>query len=247
MKPEAPVPLAGLPTAEAVIRRWPERIDILYFTPQLAPALKPHFAALSAKKRRWQQVEAAELARIAGSPQHGGVVAMTRLPEIGQFDAVGTAMKPDKPKLIVILDGVSNPHNLGAIARTAAFFGLDRLVITDHPMQAAPSPAAHRVAEGGLVQLKIERMTKPIFALKRLAENGYLTLATTLDAAKPITPADVPADKPIALILGNEEHGVAGPVIGACRHALFVPGGGAIQSLNVSVTAGILIHAFSAR
>src|SRR5262249_49922314 len=61
---------------------------------------------------------------------------------------------------LLILDGVSNPHNLGAIARTAAFFGLPRMVLSDHPAQALPSDASYRVSEGGLEHLELHRAAR---------------------------------------------------------------------------------------
>jgi TrmH RNA methyltransferase len=146
----------------------------------------------------------------------------------------------------VILDGVGNPHNLGAIARTMAYFGLKYLLISDHPAQAGLSDAAHRVAEGGLEHLEVYRAVGCAKVIKSLREY-YRVVGTSL-GGRSVELDKLPADpRPLALVLGNEEHGLPYETLNLCEAALLIPGSGQVQSLNVSATAAILIHQMAAK
>jgi tRNA G18 (ribose-2'-O)-methylase SpoU len=161
--------------------------------------------------------------------------------------AVETAARVQDParreRLIVLLDGVSNPHNFGAIARTAAFFGVARLILSDHPAQALPSDAACRVAEGGLDRLDLVRAPFPA-ALAAIGRS-FRTVATALTpTARPL--GEVPRDRPVALVFGNEERGLSPATLAACAHVACIPGSGGVQSLNVAAASAIAIHLFAA-
>jgi TrmH RNA methyltransferase len=145
---------------------------------------------------------------------------------------------------LLILDGVSNPHNLGAIARTAAFFGLPRIVLSDHPAQALPSDASYRVSEGGFEHLEVYRAA-------RLAEVLHgLKASYRIVAAAPGRHRELATirrgDKPFALVLGNEEDGLPKATVSACDDIVAIPGSGQIQSLNVAASAAILLYVLSA-
>jgi TrmH RNA methyltransferase len=141
-------------------------------------------------------------------------------------------------KPLLILDGVGNPHNLGAIARTAAFFGLDRIVLAERPDQALPSDAAYRVAEGGLEHLTLYRAQLPA-ALREL-RGHYRVVGTSLATGSP--PLERAGDRPVALILGNEETGLDRATLAACDEVVRIPGSGHVQSLNVASAAAVLIY-----
>ncbi|MBM3507254.1 MAG: RNA methyltransferase, partial [Alphaproteobacteria bacterium] len=154
----------------------------------------------------------------------------------------GTDRRP-----LLLLDGVGNPQNLGAIARTAAFFGLPRLVLSDHPGQALPSDAAYRISEGGLEHMDVYRSAGFARDLRALREH-YLVVGTAAQGggAWPAAlggPAHAGDQRPGALVLGNEEQGLPRATLAACEAVVTIPGGGAVQSLNVAATAAILLHA----
>ncbi|HMK80706.1 MAG TPA: RNA methyltransferase, partial [Xanthobacteraceae bacterium] len=164
---------------------------------------------------------------------------------IRRFDPDAARLWSREPQPLLILDGVGNPHNLGAIARTAAFFGLRRLVLSDHPAQASPSDASHRVAEGGLEYLALYRVDGIAAALKQL--KAYYRVV----AAAPGKHRDLSAlprgEKPFALVLGNEEEGLPRATLAACEEIVAIPGAGRIQSLNVAASAAILLYALSSQ
>jgi TrmH RNA methyltransferase len=198
--------------------------------------------AIMAKARRpYREVEPEELIRIAGTEHHGGIVAIA-VPRVVPVLGEG----PFPPALLAapvlpLLDGIGNPHNLGAIARSAAFFGCAGMLLSGDPRQAGLSDAAYRIAEGGLEHLLLMRLATPAVALRALAPK-FSTVAAV--AAGGVPPSALPRSKPFVLVLGNEEQGLPGLTIAACAHRVTLPGG-RVQSLNVSVAAAVLIHALS--
>jgi TrmH RNA methyltransferase len=223
----------------AVFGHAPERVERLFFTAERRRDAEPFCAALARLRRPYRQVGADELARVAASTSHGGIVALARPKPVLDFDAAAASRDAARVKLLVILDGVGNPHNLGAIARTAAFLGLDRLVISDHPSQAGPSAAAHRVAEGGLEYVQLYHASRLPTLLKRL-KPAFRVIGTALERGQAL--GDIRCDRPIALVLGNEERGLDTATLAACDEVVTIQGAGTVQSLNVAATAAILIY-----
>jgi TrmH RNA methyltransferase len=147
-------------------------------------------------------------------------------------------------RLILVLDGIGNPHNLGAIARSAAFFEVQALLLGEGPGNAMPSDAAYRTAEGGLEWLDLYR-TRDLPRALRLLDAHYTTVAATLtEAAAPL--GEVPRDRSIVLVVGNEEDGVSAPVIQACRRQVRIAGSGRVQSLNVAQATAVLLAGLAA-
>lgn len=237
------VRVAGLPAVQALFARAPERIERLFLLAQHQSALSPVTQALARARKPFRIVADEELARIAGSAMHGGVVAVAKPRPIARFDLAAAAQWARRERLIVVLDGISNPHNLGAIARTAAFFGVAHMLLSDHPAQALPSDAAYRVAEGGLDHVELVRAPMLPSVLSALAPH-FRTVATALQpGARAI--ATVPRDRPIALVLGNEEHGLERATLQACESVVRIQGSGQVQSLNVAAASAIAIHLFT--
>ena len=219
-------------------------MERLFFLPELKQEVSAFCQTMAAARKPFREVGAEELAKVAGSILHGGVVAVATAKPVLEFDpAAASAAAADVP-LLLCLDGVANPQNLGAILRTAAFFGLDRIVLSDHPGQAGPSDAAHRIAEGGLEHVALYRARHFAQVLKKL-KPAYRIVGTALERGRSLEA--VPSDRPIALILGNEEFGMNPAALAVCDDVVTLAGSGRVQSLNVSATAAILIHALARR
>lgn len=232
--------IAGLPAVKAVFAKDPGRVERLFFDDRLKADLGDACAFLARNRRPYRLVTADELEKIAGSAMHGGVVAVAAPRPVLPFDPAEAADWARAGEPLLLLDGVGNPHNLGAIVRTAAFFGLSRIVLSDHPGQALPSEAAYRVAEGGFEHVTLYRAEGFARQLRRLGE-VYRTVGTALGGAHPL--ADFAAGpRPVAVVLGNEEHGLSEATLRACADIATIPGSGWVQSLNVSATAAIVLH-----
>jgi TrmH RNA methyltransferase len=143
-----------------------------------------------------------------------------------------------------VLDQIGNPHNLGAIVRSAAFFGVDSLLFHETRQSAGPSDAAYRTAEGAFEYLSLYRTRDLARCLQGLIPHFRLAATTLTPQAVPFQ--TLPRDRPLALVLGNEEHGVSPNVLAVCRREIRIPGAGPIQSLNVAQAAAILLHHFTA-
>jgi RNA methyltransferase, TrmH family len=230
--------ICGLAPVQALFDRDPGRAERLFFEPALRGELDAACRTLAHAHKPYREAEAAELARVAGTVLHGGVVAIARPRPLGEVDPATAGAWAHDGKPLLILDGIGNPHNLGAIARSAAFFGLPRLVLADRPDQALPSDAAYRVAEGGLEHLALYRAQLPS-ALHEL-RRAYRIVGTSLaGGSAEIAPS---GDRPVALILGNEKTGLDAAMIALCDEVVRIPGSGLVQSLNVASAGAILIY-----
>lgn len=235
--------ICGLAAVRARFRRDPSSVVRLYFDAPTSKKLGDMCRALAAARKVYRCVEASELERIADSVHHGGIVAVVaqgapRVPARGDIEAWA-----HRRENLVVLDRIGNAHNLGAIARTAAFFGVPRIVIAGDLSAARPGPAAYRVAEGGLDTLEL--WCVPVVApfLRALSGAGFEVVgaATRGGAQAPV----LRHARPWALVLGNEESGLAPAVEAACTQRVTLRGSGQIESLNVSAAAAVLLHALS--
>ena len=233
--------IAGMPAVAALFARAPQRVERLFFDERTKSQAGAFCAALARARKPYRLVGSEELERVAGSVMHGGIVALAQPVPISTFDPTEARQWARDGQPLILLDGVSNPQNLGAIARSAAFFGLPRLVLSDHKAQALPSDAAYRIAEGGLDFLQLYRAARFAGALKQL-RGSYHIIGTVLGQGKSIDGLGK-SDRPFAVVLGNEEHGLPPATLKACETLVTIPGSGAVQSLNVAASAAIFIHA----
>lgn len=238
-KPAEPARICGVAAVAALFARRPATILRLFYTSARRAEAGPICAALARARKPYREVPPEELARIAGTPHHGGICAIA-LPRV-----VPNLPDPPPPALLAapllpVLHAVGNPHNLGAIARSAAFFGCRALLLSPDPRGAGPGDSAHRVAEGGLEWLELYRAADWPGVLRRLART-HLTVAAVAEGGAP--PEAIPRGRPIALLLGNEEEGLDPASIAACAARITIPRRGPVQSLNVAQAAAVLFHA----
>ena len=140
--------------------------------------------------------------------------------------------------LILILDSIQDTHNVGAIIRSAECCGVDGIIITKH--NSAPiNETVLKTSAGAVEHVKICPVNNLAQTLKELKENGYWIVGSSLDNSQPYTEVDY--KMPVALIVGNEEKGIRKLTADNCDILVRIPMKGKIQSLNVSVAAGILL------
>src|SRR5579859_367111 len=166
--------ITGLPAVSALFAAAPERVEKLFFD-RKAKIHAGAFCSLLARARKpYHLAEADELERVAGTVLHGGIVALAQPRAVPDFDPAEAAHWAHENRLLLLLDGISNPHNFGAIVRTAAFLGTPRMVLSDHPAQAMPSDASYRIAEGGMEHVELYRGRHFVQALKTLRQSHRL-------------------------------------------------------------------------
>lgn len=236
--PQAELKVCGLAAVRGQFAADAGAIKRLYFNYDTGRKIGVICRALAQARKVYRCVEPAELEKVAGTVHHGGIVAVIAAPEWRRPKAEEVRAWARRREAVVVLDRIGNAHNLGAIARTAAFFGVPRIVIADDAAAAAPGEAAYRVAEGGLSQLEVWRVKKVAGFLRELAEAGYEVVGAATRGGRLEAKA---GGKPVAIVLGNEEHGLADDVAKACTRRVTIPGGGKVESLNVSVAAAVLL------
>jgi 23S rRNA (guanosine2251-2'-O)-methyltransferase len=181
-------------------------------------------------------VPRAALDREAGHARHQDVVAVCAArPYNSLDDLVGAGAAP----LLVVLDGVEDPGNLGAVVRTAVAAGADGLVIPGR-RAAGLSPAVARASAGALEHLRVARVTNLVRALVELKERGVWVYGFEPRAEKSYLDLDYRGS--CALVLGGEARGLHRLVREACDVLARIPLHGPVESLNVSVAAAVVLY-----
>jgi TrmH RNA methyltransferase len=227
----------GLNACLALFRHRPEALRKLWLLESRIPALKPVLAWCVAHRLGYTVVEAEDLERLSGSTHHEGVVfAAMPAPEKNLSDWL--RFLPAGPQLVLWLDGVGNPHNLGAILRSAAHFGAAAVLL---PREApnALTGAAVRVAEGGAEALPVVRLGRADNAIAQLQSAGFTLAATVVRGGESVHAAKLPAR--LALVLGAEQVGVSPGLAQSAALRLSIPGTGAVDSLNVAAATAVLL------
>lgn len=237
--------LCGLAAVRARFARDAGSIQRLYFDYATGRKIGVICKALAAAKKIYRCVEPAELEKIAGTVHHGGIVAVVPAPALRAPLPADLKAWAAKRVPVLLLDRIGNAHNLGAIARTAGFFGVTHLVLPSDPGAALPGEAAYRVAEGGLEAVQVFRVPNLARFASELKAAGYEVIGAATRGGRP--EAAKREARPIALALGNEEHGLAPEMAAACTRLVTLPGTGAVESLNVSVAAAVLLWELVAR
>jgi 23S rRNA (guanosine2251-2'-O)-methyltransferase len=182
----------------------------------------------------------AQVDRLAGTSEHQGVVALTaakRAAGLEDLIARGAARK-DVKGFLVLLDGVEDPHNLGAVVRTALAAGADGVVIPERRAAGLTETVA-RVSAGALEHLSVARVKNLARAMEELKEAGYWLVGLDERAEKNYTDADFTG--PVGIVLGSEGEGLHELTRKRCDFLVSIPTAGPVRSLNVSVAAGIVL------
>jgi TrmH RNA methyltransferase len=229
----------GLRACEALFARRPDEIVRVYLTAPRKPRLASLLAWCAEHRRGFQIVADENLRRISGSTHHEGVAILAKaIRRRGFEDLLREVELPGAAGPILYLDGVENPHNLGSILRTAAHFGA-RAVAGRSGELPPLSPAAARVAEGAAEIVPVYDVADPPAALRRLAKAGYAIVAASSSRGEP--PARAPLGGRSVIVLGSEGQGVSPAIERTATTQVCIPGTGAVESLNVSVAAGVLL------
>lgn len=227
-----------------LVRSRAKTIDVLYVSER-----QRRGEAAAEAKQRGVTIEVRddrELDALAGpDARHQGLVAVA-----GEYlyadlhDVIERAQAAAEPALVVALDGVQDPHNLGAIARSAYLLGAHALVVP-RDRAAAVTPAVTKASAGATEHLAIAQVTNLARALGQFKEAGLwiAAVAATPDA---IPLRDLDATGPLCVVLGAEGTGIRPVVARACDYAVMIPmSGTGVGSLNVSVAAGIALYEVS--
>jgi len=246
--------VCGMNAVLAVGEHHPQTINRLFLREDRLYSFTDVCRQLAERKRPYKLCEDEELERICKSVHHQGVVAMIEEPVVEPLKLEDLDIWADEGKTGILLHSIGNDHNLGAIARAAAFFDASFIVLNEKDTafegETRLTTSAYRVAEGGLEHLTVRSITNSAAFLKD-ASKRLITIGTDTRARMRISDlkkiAKDAKDKKgrpgIVLVLGNEETGLPKEVKEKCTHILRIPGTGNIDSLNVSQAAALFLNA----
>jgi 23S rRNA (guanosine2251-2'-O)-methyltransferase len=192
---------------------------------------------------RIQSASSESLAKLVGDVAHQGAVAAVRpLKSWDEHDLMRNLSQINGDPLLLVLDGVTDPHNLGACLRAADAAGVHAVIIPKD-RSAAVDGVVRKVAAGAAEFVPVASVTNLARALDQLKEQGIWVVGTDGEAAQTLYEADL--KRPLALILGAEGSGMRRLTRERCDFVVRIPMAGQVESLNVSVAAGVAL--FEAR
>lgn len=180
--------------------------------------------------------ERVQVDRLAGTREHQGILALSASKPA--FALEDLLLENSERGLLVLLDGVEDPQNLGAIVRTALAAGAGGVVIPER-RAAGLTEAVERASAGALAHLPVARVKNLVRAMEQLKEAGYWLVGLDQRATKTYNEIDFTG--PIAIVLGSEGEGLHELTRKRCDFLVSIPTTGPVRSLNVSVAAGVVL------
>ena len=243
--------VCGFEAVKALAKKNPEKIRRFYYTEERMNSFGDLCRFLAKHRVPYNKVkDEKELEKLCGSVHHQGVVAMIEQPEILPLDSDITDRWVREKDSALLLDRVGNANNLGAIVRSAAFFGFKNIIIPLDEAQSSVTTSSYRVAQGGMEYVNvysIKSISKLLMALK----GKMLRLGTDVNASVPVEKIrDLRKGKPVIIVLGNEEKGISKEVKRNCDELIIIPFAGMgsdaegpkVDSLNVAQAASVIMY-----
>jgi 23S rRNA (guanosine2251-2'-O)-methyltransferase len=236
--------ITGLRAVEQLLARNPSEILKLFAEYQTAnPRLEAVIAQANDRGIDIQPANRARLHQISGETRHQGVVAEIRrsrtLDEAALRDLVETALTTDEPLMLLVLDGVQDPHNLGACLRTADAAGVNAVVAPRHGA-AGLGPTVSKVAAGAAESVAFATVANTGRVVSWLQEYGVAVVGTSDAAEQSLFDCDLTG--PVAFVMGREHEGLRQGIAERCDQLVSLPMRGTVSSLNVSVATGICLY-----
>ncbi len=177
--------------------------------------------------------------RVGKKDSHQGVVATLAAYDYVEFEVLlARAQRAGTPPFLLLLDQIQDPHNLGAILRSAECAGVQGVILTRHKASSV-TPTAIKVSAGATAYLPVCRVTNLATAIDDLKQAGLWIVGTSDKATQAYT--DVDFSVPTAIVIGNEEKGLRRLIVEKCDLLVSIPLHGKISSLNASVATGVLL------
>lgn len=230
----------GWHAVDAVLKREPERLQQVWIqTGRQDKRVKSVADALDGLGVRWKVVHRRELDERVSGVHQGIVAAVAESREWTEDDLLAQLSSSDKPPFLLVLDGVTDPHNLGACMRTADAVGV-QAVIVPKDKSASLTPVARKVACGAAETVPFVRVTNLARFLRELKDLGVWLIGTAGEADAGLYQADFKG--PVALVMGAEGKGMRRLTREHCDQLINIPMQGHVDSLNVSVATGVCLY-----
>jgi 23S rRNA (guanosine2251-2'-O)-methyltransferase len=238
--------VTGLRAVEQLITSKPDDIRRIFAEYKTAnPRVEAVIATANHGGIEIQPANRARLEQMSGEARHQGIVAeirrSTALDEAGLRAMVEERLQATEGSklLLLMLDGVQDPHNLGACMRTADAAGVDAVIVPRHGA-AGLGPTVSKVASGAAESLPFATVGNLGRVLGWLKDYGVTCIGTSDKGASSLFDTDL--DRPLVLVMGREETGLAKGIQGRCDELVNLPMQGSVSSLNVSVATGVSLY-----
>lgn len=232
----------GVHSVESLLELEPERVLTLFTLKGKDDQRLKHVLAMAEPFGiSVQQASRDRLEKMAGLPYHQGVVAAVRPHPVLNEKDLDQLLTQKPESLLLALDQVTDPHNLGACIRTAAAMGVEA-VIVPRDRSASLTPTARKVAAGGAEKVQFIQVTNLARTLAHVKEEfHYRVLGTMLDEqALPLQKCDFTGG--VVVVMGAEDTGLRPITQSQCDQTVYIPMSGNLQSLNVSVATGMALY-----
>lgn len=227
----------GVNSCLALFEHRPECLVRAWFVQSVTPKFREALRWMAANKKAYHVVDDAELAKASGTEHHGGVCFLIKKRHSSGVSEYLLQAEDIKQDCIIALDDVSNPHNLGAIMRTGAHFGVKGVLL--RVPEVLESGAAIRTAEGGAEFLQPIQTDSLPDALQAFRRAGYTIVTTSSHKGTALTKAKLP--QKMVLVVGHESEGLSEALWKQGDLAVSIDGSGHVESLNVSVATAVLM------
>lgn len=234
----------GLNACLAAFAARPQDLRKVYLSATRMTVLREVMAYCVQNRLGYRVVEDQDLAKLTGSSHHEGVCLEMRRPQELTLATLIAQLPASEPACLLWLDGVGNPHNFGAVLRSAAHFGVAAVLLPEDS-ELALSGAACRVAEGGAEVVPLVRLGHRDEAIDALHASGFKLAATVPRDGESLFRASLP--QRTVFVLGAEREGMQQSLIQRCDLRLTIPGTGHVESLNIASTVAVLLGAFVSR
>ncbi len=233
--------LFGFHSVYEALRANKRVIYQLYIAKNRSPGRVKKILQLAEKQKiKIETLGSEKMDKMTDFSNHQGVVAKTgSLPVYKADQVISEIQQTEKPNFILVLENIEDPHNLGALIRTALCNGVDYILIPKD-RSATPSPTVSRSSAGAMEHAKIYMITNTASILRSLKEVGVWVSGLDAEGKTALFDADLKGD--IALVVGGEHKGIRPVVKRECDFLLSIPNQGNINSLNASVAGGIAMY-----
>ena len=214
-------------------------IDQIYIQFGLHGSIVDDIKHLAKKKNvKVTQLSTQKFNQLSEDANTQGIIALKSSFTYSEIDSILIEAEKEKYPLLLLLDSIQDPHNLGAIIRTAECAGVNG-IITTFRNSASVNNTVEKTSAGAVSHIKIARANNLVQIIEILKHSGYWIIGSKLGNSQNYSTIDY--KQPIALVVGNEEKGIRPLIADKCDFLAEIPMNGQIQSLNVSVATGVLL------
>lgn len=222
------------------LKTEPERIDKIYVRDSMRDSSVPEIFTLASNNRiPINHVPGKKLYELVGKVNDQGVVAQMSSVPYQSFGEWISGIELSKYPAILLLDEIEDPHNLGAILRSAAAAGIEAVLVPKH-RQAPVSPAVFKASSGTAGKIPIVRVGNLNQTIMELKAKGFWIAG--LDGSGDKELWDMEVDRPLAFVIGNEGSGIRKKTLEHCDYRIRIPMHNAVESLNASVSAALIAY-----